>query len=79
MIDELTRIVFGTTDERRLAASKERQSKGIQAWRIDDASVVPQVSFVINHWHVQPAVVRSESRRPDDRTDLSIPQIEFQP
>ena len=79
MIDELTRVVPRTIDERRLAASKDRQSKGIQAWRIDDASVVPQVSFVINHWNVQPTVVRSESRRPDNRTELSIPQIELQP
>ena len=49
VIDELARVVLGTIDECRLAASKDRQSEGIQARRIDDASVVPQVSFVINH------------------------------
>jgi hypothetical protein len=52
VIDELTRIVFRTADERRLPSSKERQPKRIQTWRIDDASVVPQVSFVINHGQV---------------------------
>jgi hypothetical protein len=51
VIDELTRIVFSTTDERRLPSSKERQPKRIQT-RINDASVVPQVSFVINHGHI---------------------------
>jgi hypothetical protein len=79
VIDDLTRVVPGTIDERRLAASQDRQSKGIQAWRIDNASVVPQVSFVIDHRHVQPTVVGPESRRPDNRTDLSIPQIQLQP
>ena len=79
VIDDLTRVVFGTMDERRLPSSKDRQPKRIQAWRIDDASLVPQVSFVINHRHVQPAVIRSESRRPHDRTELSVPQIELPP
>ena len=78
MIDELTRVVPGTIDESRFAASKDRQTKGVQAWRINNASVVPQVSFVINHWHVQPTVVGPESRRPDNRPKLSIPQIERQ-
>ena len=59
VIDELTRIVFGTTDERRLPSPQERQPKRVQAWRIDDAPVVPQVSFVVNHGHVQPACSRA--------------------
>jgi hypothetical protein len=52
VIDELTRIIFGTADECRLPSSKKRQPERIQTRRIDDAAVVPQVSFVVDHGHV---------------------------
>jgi hypothetical protein len=45
--DELTRVVLGTgtMDERRLASSKDRQPKGVQARRIDDVSFVSGTEF----------------------------------
>ena len=45
MIDELTRVVLGTLDDCRLASSKARQPKGIQARRIDDVSFVLGTEF----------------------------------
>ena len=47
--------------------------------RLDDAAVVPQVALLVEHRHVEPAVVRTKAGRPDDRPDLAAAQIELQP
>ena len=57
------------------SSPKERQPKRYSPGA-STASVVPKCPLS-SIGQVQPAVVRLESRRPNDRTDFSIPQVEF--
>src|SRR5262245_32884955 len=78
MIDDIAGIVFGAVDERGLASPQNRQADRVQTRRLDDATVVAQIAFAIEHRHVKPAVVGMKSRCPDDRSYLAVPQIELQ-
>ena len=46
---------------------------------VDDAAVVAQVALRVEDRHVEPAVVRAEAGRPDDRADLAAAQVELEP
>ena len=59
VIHHVARVVFRSVDERRLAAPEDRQSYGIQPWRLDNSAIVPQVAFGIDDWHMKPAVIRA--------------------
>ena len=78
MIDEVARVVLRAMNESRLASPEDGQSDGIQTRRIDDSAIVPQVALAVNYRHIEPAVVRVKSGRPDDGTDLAAPEIETQ-
>ena len=54
-------------DLRRRRTGRPRRT----ARALDHAAVVPQVPFVIEHRHVEPAVVGPKPGRPDDRPDLA--------
>ena len=75
MLHHVARVVLGAMDEGGLASSKDWQADGIQPGRVDHSAIVPQVAFTIDHWHIEPAVVRMKSRCPDDGADLAAPEV----
>src|SRR5216683_954171 len=79
VIDQVARVVLRAMDEGRLASPEDGQSDGIQPWHIDNAAIVPQVAFTIDHRNIEPAVVRPKSGCPDDGSDLAAPQVEIEP
>src|SRR5688572_2308917 len=79
VIDELPRIVLDAVDEARFPPPQHRQPEHVHPRTVDDSAVMPQVAFLIDDRHVQPAVVRPESRCPYDRADLTVAQIDLQP
>src|SRR5215203_2994510 len=79
MRHHLTRIVLDPVNERGLPPSEHRQSKRVHAGTLDDTAVVPQVTFLVNDRHVQPAVDWTETRGPDHRTDLAALEIDLIP
>src|ERR1700687_188415 len=52
VIDQVARIILGAMDEGRLASTEDGQPDGIEPWRIDNPSVVPQVALAIDHRNV---------------------------
>src|SRR5689334_13726447 len=76
--DQVARVVFGPVNEARLSAAKQRQAECVEAGRIHDSSVVTKIPFLVEHWNVQPTVVRTKSRRPHYRPNLSAAQIDRQ-
>ena len=79
MIDYIARVILRTMNETRLAPAKDGQPQSVHPRCIDDASVVSQVTLVIDHRHVEPAILRTKAGRPQDRADLAIPQVETEP
>src|ERR1700686_1871677 len=69
VIDQVARVILGTMDEGGLASTEDGQPDGIQPRRVDNPSVVPQVALAIDHWNLEPAVVRAKPGGPDDGTD----------
>jgi hypothetical protein len=47
VIDQLARVILDTTDEARLASPKNGKAEGVEPGRVDDASVVAQVTLVV--------------------------------
>src|SRR3954447_22842974 len=71
MIYDLPRIILGAVDEARLPAAQDGQpeydhSRGID----DDAALVAHIPLRVHDGDLQPAVVRAEAGRPQDRPDL---------
>src|SRR4051812_920046 len=79
VFDQVARVVLRAVDEAGLAPAENRQSNRIEARRVDDAAVVAQVSLPVEDRHVEPAVIGTESGRPDDRADLPALQVEIEP
>src|SRR6266567_9337529 len=79
MIDHISRVILRAINETRFASAKDGQPQSIHPRCIDDASVVSQVTLAIDHRHVEPAILRTKTGRPQDRTDLAIPQVEAEP
>lgn len=53
-------------DEARLASPEVGQPQHVDAGRVDDTAVVPEVAPSVEHGQVEPRVVGPETRRPDD-------------
>src|SRR6185503_13749533 len=78
MFAELADVVLRSMDEARLASAHEVEAQHIEAGRVDDSAVVAQAPLAIKHRQVQPAEIRMKARRPDDRADAAVGQIERQ-
>ena len=79
VIDHLTRVVLDTADERGLAPPQHGQPQGVQSRAGDHAALVVQLALRVDDRHVEPPVVRPETRRPHDRGDLATSQVKLQP
>ena len=68
MRDDVPGIVFRSVNKGRFAPAQHRQANGVHARCVDDgAALVLQVPFPVEDRHVEPAVVRMEACRPEDR------------
>ena len=77
VIGQVARVILGAVDEGRLAAPEKGQSDGIQAWRIDNSAIMPQLALGIHDRNIEPAIVGAKPGRPDDGTDLATPEGEI--
>jgi len=68
---DLAHVVLGAVDEARLAPAQERQAEHVEPRRVDDATIVAQVSPAVEDRDVEPGVVRPVSGGPDDRAQLA--------
>src|SRR5678815_3019536 len=78
MFAKLADVVLRAMDEARLASAHEVEAEHIKARCVDDSAVVAQAPLAIKHRHVQPAKIRMKARRPEDRADAAVRQIERQ-
>src|SRR5262252_2537638 len=79
MSDDVARIVLRADDERRLAPPQHRQSYRVHPGGVrHHTAVVAQLALAGEDRHLEPAIVRTKSGRPDDRADLAVSQIERQ-
>src|SRR3954453_12248438 len=72
-------VVFGAVNERRLASSENRQTDCVHPRRLDYPAVVAKMTLLIDDRNIEPAIVRPEPSRPDNRTDLPTFQIQIEP
>src|ERR1700730_16984948 len=79
VIDHLTRVVLDTVNERGLAPPQYGQPQCVQSRAFDHTALVAQLALRVDYRHVEPSVVRPETRRPHDRADLAAPQVKLQP
>ena len=73
---QVASIVAGAVDETRLAAPEERYAHQVHPGGLDDASVVADTALAVEHQHVEPRVVGTESGRPDDGSDLTVFEVD---
>ena len=78
MFAELADVVRGAVDEARLASAHEVEAEHIEARCVDDSAIVAQAPLAIKHRQVQPPKIRMKARRPKDRADVAVGQIELQ-
>src|SRR5690349_15949730 len=57
------------TDEARIATAEEAKPQDMTAWRRRNPANVDDLMGGIEHWHLQPAIIASESGSPDDCPD----------
>ena len=76
MICDESCVVFSTMNKARFAATQEWQANDVQARRLDDAAVVLQHAFAIQHRNVQPGVVGSKTGGPENRAYAVIIEIQ---
>ena len=74
VIDDVARVVLDAVDEGRLAPAQHRQAQRVHPGRLDHAAVVAQLALLVQHRHVQPAVVGTEPGRPHDADESPPPR-----
>src|SRR5262245_17082102 len=78
MIAQIGGVRRGTIDQTRLATPEEWNAQEIHPRGFRDASIVPDAALSIEHRHVQPGVVGTEARSPDDGSNLPAAKIDPQ-
>ena len=78
MFANVSRIVLDAEDEARLSSPHQRQAEQVKARRIDDTTVMPDLTFAVEYRYIEPAVVRSKARGPDHRADASLVHVQRQ-
>ena len=62
-------VVIDAKDEARLASAHQRQAQYVEARGLDDAAVMLNVALAVKNRNIQPTVVRTKTRSPNDSAD----------
>src|SRR5579862_2952273 len=77
--DEIACVVLGAVNEGRFATPQYRQTDRVHPGGFgNDSAVMAQLALAIEHRHLEPAIVGTKSRSPDERADLATAQVERQ-